>query len=323
MSFKDFYKEEELGKWFTEKQKLFGDAANPNILLMLAMEEERIDFIAYHLEQGLNNGFDNRNQFLFNAAMLGKLNLVKWLVSQGADINSITTYGEDHSATPIFAAATNEHFEIITWLKENGAKICNIKNSNGHTIISSVALLDGKTEIINLLVKLGADINERNEDNTTPIYMAALAGKTESIKCLASLGAKIDEKVDTMSPIFIAASNGQIESIKCLISLGVNVNVTDDNGMTPIFIAASKGHVNCIECLKSLGADINLKTNEGFTPFFLAVAACKIESMNCLKSLGADINVKHNGGKTPFTFAKEVNELAEAAKWLEANGAQE
>ena len=325
MNYSDYYKEEVLGKWFEEKQRILGDAYNPNTLKILALQEEFIDFIAFFLEQGQKNGFeDNRNSLLFMAAMFGKLNMVKWLVNVGADINSITEFG-DNGGTPIFAAIANENkedFEVVSWLKENGAKIINIKNIYGYTLISSAALSE-KIEMIKFLVKLGADINEKNENNTTPLYMAALAGKTESIKCLVSLGAKIDEKVNNMAPIFIAASKGQVESIKCLVSLGVNVNVTDDNGMTPVFMAASGGHVDCIECLKSLGADINIKTNEGFTPFFMAVAACKIESMKCLKSLGADINVKHNGGKTPLTFAKEVNELAEAAKWLEANGAQE
>ena len=49
----------------------------------------------------------------------------------------------------------------------------------------------GHLEIVNLLLQAGADPNQRNKDEKSPLYLASLKGHTEIVRILLNFGADI------------------------------------------------------------------------------------------------------------------------------------
>jgi hypothetical protein len=144
-----------------------------------------------------------------------------------------------------------------------------IKNINDSPIY--VAAADGNTEILQFLLRHGADINCRNEYGATPIYWAAWYGHTDTVKCLAQHGADINCGTESgTTPIHWAAWWGHTDTVKCLAQHGADINCRDEDGWTPIHGAAGEGRTDTVKCLAQHGADINATNNKGQTPAAVA-----------------------------------------------------
>jgi len=296
---------------------LLGDSFNLSIMVNLAMEENRMDVLEYHIGQLVENGHDKNveiNSLLHFAATCGYAEAIKWLKAMGANLNSWDNEGR----SPVHNACLAGKIESIKCLKELGADIQE-RNNDGLTPMISAATR-GKVDIIKCLYELGANLNTKGGDGKTPMICAAMSGQIESIKCLVALGGDVNAGDDDgRTPMFWAAAIGQIQSIKNLKMLGADVNARDNEGNTPMFLAAITGQVESIEYLDALGADVNAKNNSGQTPIFGAVSAGKLECIKRLKSRGADINIKANNGNTPLIFAENLGDVPEVVEWLCAN----
>ncbi|VUZ47671.1 unnamed protein product, partial [Hymenolepis diminuta] len=98
-----------------------------------------------------------------------------------------------------------------------------------------VAVIKNKINIIQLLLKYGADVNTANK-----------LGRTA---------------------LMISSNEGLIDIVDILIQSGAHVNAQDINGMTAIFYAVDGGFSNVIRVLVHAGADVNHQESEnGFTP---------------------------------------------------------
>jgi ankyrin repeat protein len=70
------------------------------------------------------------------------------------------------------------------------------------------AIAIGHNDIAALLIKNGADVNNRDMCNTTPLHKAAHYGTVEILKLLIAKGAKIDAtNCDGDTPLKIAETN--------------------------------------------------------------------------------------------------------------------
>ena len=206
---------------------------------------------------------------------------------------------------------------------------------------------------------MGADVNARDNDGVTPIFMAAIAGKSGSMDCLFDLGVdpkKPDNNGMTLwniavmannfdmqdllrrkgakpipvtpkpasshfTNVFDAAQGGTVEDIRSFAEKRVDVkNVADKDGMTSLFHAAMNGKIEIIRCLvEEFGADVNVRDNIRATPIFWAAMAGKIDSMDCLYDLGANLNVQDKNGMTIMGIAGLANQT-EVQAWLRAKG---
>jgi ankyrin repeat-rich membrane spanning protein len=82
---------------------------------------------------------------LSEAVAGARLDLVKWLLAQGADIN----YRGNQDRTPLFRAASRGNAEIVKLLLDHGAKV-NLADRNGKTPLV-IAAEKGHTNIVRLL----------------------------------------------------------------------------------------------------------------------------------------------------------------------------
>src|SRR5262245_62338385 len=112
----------------------------------------------------------------------------------------------------------------------------------------------GDSELMLLLVSLGADPNIANDDNTTPLMIAAGVG--------------------THSPGEDAGAEPEaLEAVKLAWELGGDINTVDKKGETAMHGAAYKQLPSVVQFLADKGAKIdiwNQKNKSGWTPLRVA-----------------------------------------------------
>ena len=112
------------------------------------------------------------------------LERVRWLVENGADINSKDEYGQ----TALMNAAHRGQVEFIRLLIEKGADL----NTTAKYKLSALmlALIAGHPDVARLLIEAGADVNLRSNMNFYgALHLAENAGYSEIVALLKQKGA--------------------------------------------------------------------------------------------------------------------------------------
>lgn len=230
------------------------------------------------------------NTALHWAVVDGYLELAQILIERSADINAQNDDGD----TPLLIACTpyrtnpgywcclsNElRYEIINVLLKCGADIT-VTNQWGTCSALYRAAASSK-EIVELLINYGADINAREKDGSTPLMNAANHHNLETAQLLLDKKAVINpETHQTKSPTFGSPLHRVITSL-----------MTDpqdsDRKILQLFITH--------------GADVNARDAQGQTPLFTAVWWNNRIMIKFLLDHGADINAQDTAGRTPLHY---------------------
>ena len=146
---------------------------------------------------------------------------------------------------------------------------------------------DDHKEIVELLLKEGAKIDEKDVRSRTPLQWAAYNGHTEAVEKLLSRGAQVDIKNDIgETPLHLAAESGHIKIVKLLMEK-VGVEEKDNYGRTPLYLAAIYGHTEIIEELLKVGAEVDAEDKDGQTPLSKVASVGHKEMVKYLCSKGA------------------------------------
>ncbi|WAC08808.1 MAG: ankyrin repeat domain-containing protein [Thermodesulfobacteriota bacterium] len=101
------------------------------------------------------------------------------------------------------------------------------------------AAVQGKTDTVALLLKQGADIEEKTSVQQTPLMMAALAGQTPTVKVLIDHGAALEARDKFgRTPLMCAVLGGNAETVQTLLDRGADIDAKDYSLATPYFIAS-------------------------------------------------------------------------------------
>ncbi len=129
------------------------------------------------------------NEELKTAAKRGQVNLVKTLLSKGANVNY-----RSGSWTILMSVAKRGHTEVVKVLLRHGADV-NAKGTGGDRagggMALSIAAEYGHVEIVRLLLAHGAEVNAKTNHGSTALMYAAEYGHPEVAKVLLQAGADV------------------------------------------------------------------------------------------------------------------------------------
>ncbi|MGD8501864.1 MAG: ankyrin repeat domain-containing protein, partial [Phycisphaerales bacterium] len=232
---------------------------------------------------------------LHEAASDGDIELIRSLVSSGADVNEQNNWGW----TPLYTAVATGHGDIVRLLIAEGAD-ADTPSKAGLTPLH-FAVNNGNRDIAKLLIKNGADCRTADENGATPLHASAERGHIDIARLLVDNNADIDAKDKWVwTPLFYSCWKNHKDLAEFLITKGADINIKDSRGMTLLHIA---GQQDIIELLIAKGIDVNSKNNSGQTPLHSALQRGNKELTELFINTGADINIKNNYGQTPLNLA--------------------
>ncbi|MEZ5040432.1 MAG: ankyrin repeat domain-containing protein [Saprospiraceae bacterium] len=286
-------------------------------LLLEAIEDDKLDLVKFMIEKGTDVNAQNNEGWtpLMQAVEGGNMTIINLLLEKGADINQQDKEGH----TALFVAAEEGDMEITKMLIQKGAKV-DIKTGEGWNAFME-AVDEGQMEMAELLINKGADVNAYYGDDT-PLMEAINEGHIDMVKLLLQKGADPNKKdQEGYTPLMEAANEGYIEMVKLLLDKGADVNAQSENGNTALMEAVDEGHLEITRLLLNKGAKISIGGDNGFSAFFEAVEEGHVDIVNLFLANGVDVNAMNEHGYTPLMEAVDEGNL-QMAQLLIAKGAK-
>ncbi len=240
----------------------------------------------------------HNNTPLHIAAIGGHLEVVRYLLDAGADINA----GDNENSSAIVNACLRGHLDIVKLMVERGASVT-MADENLMTPLHFAAL-GGNVEIIGLLLDRGADINAANSFGTTPLMNAAGRQPVEAVELLVQRGADVEVQTNLgQSVLASAARGGSVQICETFIAAGADVNDTDSLNSTPMIEAARRGRSEIVDLLVQHDASVNVANSSGTTPLHNAARHGHGSVASILIKKGADPNHQDGNGRSPLWYA--------------------
>ncbi|XP_046452784.1 putative ankyrin repeat protein RF_0381 [Daphnia pulex] len=338
-------------------QKLLENGANPTIYdkeglspLHVAVGErdgnEIIDLLLAHDKVNVDDVNEFGETALHAAAYASNVIAVKRLIEKGANPN---LFDKDDLSPLHVAALQNNGNPMIDLLLEaqkvNGMGDVNYRNGCGWTALHYAAESSNEITAEHLIVK-GADVNCRDNNGITPLYLAALSAKDMKIVDLLLMNMKegdlsrykndkilfnlVKENMHGLAveigdrfskkgikPASTDTDEWTEESDEATGVTDPSINLTIFDGLR---IATAKNSQEMDEILKEGNFDFNRCINQdGETPLFFAIRANNVNWVRLLLEKGADPTIRNNIGLTPFHVAVDNAKDFEILNLLLAN----
>lgn len=224
----------------------------------------------------------NSNIYLTKAAFEGNIDLVKWSLDNGANIDYQSP--EYLNTTALYLAVQGEYYEIVKLLLERGANK-ELLTKSGSTPLH-YALQGGNNSIINLLLEYGANPNNKKLGKYSSAFLAIHFNNLEALKSLVLKGAIIDDELEQLQNL--AKDKSHTEILEFLN----NYSIIDEN--YNIFDVVSKSDSIALDRLIKKGVDVNQK-QDNKTPLLLAVIKRDYNIAKLLIDNGAELQLDdHN-----------------------------
>ena len=287
------------------------------------------------------NARDKYNSTPFSyASFKEQIDVMKFLLSAGADINAVDNDGE----TAIHEAIRHKKVKSIRFLLENNADLSIVDNRGATPLFR--ALSGNDAAIVSLLLpKCNALLNQPDKFGVFPLeYALRSAVSTDIIALLLKAGARTDiplkrgysllhvamEKENHQAaslllkythyhvirdskgytPLLTAVYNGNTAFVKLIIdNAPAALKDVDLAGRTALHIASSLGYNEIARMLIQAGIDVNIKDKTGETPLHKCAYYGNAYLAGLLLQSGGDINVQDNEGESLLHEAVNRNHM--------------
>ncbi|XP_026067132.1 death-associated protein kinase 1-like [Carassius auratus] len=221
-------------------------------------------------------------------------------------LGSLTSYDinqpNKHGTPPLLIAAGCGNVQIIDVLMKKGAEIQAFDKTGANAIY--YAARHGHVGTLKFLHEKKCPLDIQDKSGETALHVAARYGNVDVVQYLCSIHANpdlVDREQET--PLHCAAWHGYSAVARALCEAGCDVNARNREGESPLLTASARGFKDIVECLLEHGADLDSADKDGHIALHLAVRRCQIEVVKCLLSHHCYVDHQDRHGNTPLHIA--------------------
>ncbi|WP_371376279.1 ankyrin repeat domain-containing protein [Thalassotalea aquiviva] len=261
--------------------------------------------ISWLLDSGANidkveNQSGNTSTPLTIAITTNRSEIAKELVSRGASIEIPSSF------SPILRAAQYGELELVKYLLSKGADLNDIgadENING----LSIAVANQKWNVAQYLLDQGINTDQQGRGGFKAIHYAVNVSAPSKlfsniIQNTASIDSKLSETLDT--PLILATYHNNSTLAKLLIDAGADINVKNTRGDTPLHWATHHGNVEISRLLAQKGASLYAVNSNNLSPY--AIAQNKPNLLAAITNIDVQAKVDTPPKKSPKASAKPL-----------------
>lgn len=155
-----------------------------------------------------------------------------------------------------------------------------------------------------MLLECGANMNYKDADGRSGLYILALENKADMVQHLLEWGAEVEcTDLEGRTCLHVAAWQGHFKVTESLIKHGANVNAVDNDSRTALQSAAWQGHESIVQLLLENGASVDHTCNQGATGLCIAAQEGHEQVVKVLLHHKANPNHADRFGRTPVRVA--------------------
>ncbi|XP_061656623.1 poly [ADP-ribose] polymerase tankyrase-1 [Syngnathoides biaculeatus] len=303
---------------------------------------------------------------LHEAASKNRIEVCSLLLSHGADPTLLNCHSKsslDMAPTPELKERLSYEFKGHSLLqaareadmakakRSLALEIINFKHPHTHETALHCAVASPhpkRKQVTELLLRKGANVNEKNKDFMTPLHVAAERAHNDIMEVLQKHGAKVNA-LDTLGQTALhrAALAGHLQTCRLLLGYGADASLVSLQGFTAaqmgneavqqilnenvpvrnsdvdyrLLEAAKAGDLDTVKSLCT-AQNVNCRDLEGrhSTPLHFAAGYNRVQVVEYLLHHGADVHAKDKGGLVPLHNACSYGHY-EVAELLVRHGA--
>lgn len=306
----------------------YGVKINDEELLKHAIKRNNCELVNYLLDcyENTNNTLNKTDLFKL-AAESKSWNVFTLFAEKGWKINKdMVVYEKSLS----YCIIEEKKFELVELIFE---KQSNLNRSSLVTLLHK-AIKNKDFEMINYLLKIGIDVNIKNNKGQNAMHLAVKSNCSKIVKLILEKEPELIEDKFGKTPTGLALVNNNMDIVRLLpvdknknrfgqtllhlASKRGNTNMVkyvynkikgenekDNKGLTPIFYAVRRGYFELFDFFRNCEAHLDVVTNDGKTLLHWAAEGGNCEIIKCLLGKCLDKEAQDNGGKTPLMWAAE------------------
>ena len=247
--------------------------------------ESTAEVLELLIKAGANLNIEDSSKpssLLFIAATGGRSHVCRILLDHGADLNQQDEMGW----TALTVAIKTKSLATVKELLSRKILV----NTSDHYQMRPIhwAAKFGLFEILQELVRAGAEVGTKSSEGWTALHLAAGYGHRDCCEFLIAQGCSVkDCDLKGISPFMFACLNGNDDIARYLAECGADTKIVDQTGWNCIHWAASNDHPSTCEYLVGIGVDVNARNSKGQTPLDLADQYRCTRAIEVLERLGA------------------------------------
>ncbi|XP_021365013.1 transient receptor potential cation channel subfamily A member 1-like isoform X2 [Mizuhopecten yessoensis] len=234
---------------------------------------KHVENLGYTREQVLSFTDKANNMPLHAAVNGGDIEAVRVCIAAGAAVDA----QQEDKSTPLHFACAQGSVELIKIMQElQPTRFSRALTSNDVLKMTPLhrAALFNHVNVVEYLLKQGAEIDAQDSQDRTPLLIAASKGCWKTVQCLIENNVSL-AKTDRENRNFLHLAikfGGRLNEfgVELLKDVKTLLNEKDDFGCTPLHYASREGHLVAIDDLINLGAHINPKNNDKQSPLHFA-----------------------------------------------------